>query len=367
MTEFALQIKRNVTFIIKILVVLSFPLVALVGIPYFGWISVLLVVGDVSVFQFTSFVSVFVGLIIMFPCIVFELYLKSRPITRSVRFLAIIASVTCWVLSVSFPFSIIIPRDVYIPYYIPSYYTINYGPVLAITFFVVLPLITRESILHSIPNELRSKNYSLIKSLAGKKIRREKVLSGLLWFGLMFCPFLMIPIYPNQFQYMSIFYIYSPYSLYSIIEVLTPYFSMELTAMIAVGLPIVLLLSAIRFVFIRDVLRFKITRIAKSRLVSVAILGEILPAAVITLIGLIFFQQGYWPLVFPSPILPILGFAYIRLNRAIPIKDEIWDDQENRMWFEKEREPFITQPGDESIKVPIAYLLVSQVRRLLKQ
>lgn len=368
MTEFISRLKRNSTFIIKIILVLSFPLVASVHLPYFEWISILLVVSNFSIVQFTSFLSVFIGLIIMLPCIIFEYHLNSRPITKSLRYHAITASFLSWLLSVYFPFDILFPSIVLRPDFYAAYYPTNSGLVLAITFFIVLPLITRESIMNNTPNELRSLDYSLIKSSIGRKIRRERVLPGLIWFGLMFCPFMAFPLsymYDMQFMYWSIFFQYTPYSApYLALQIAPPYFAMQLTALPAAALPFFLLFSAIRFVFIRDVLRFKIARVTKSRLVSVAILGEILPAATITLIDLIL-NPGFTLLIFPTPILPIIGFVYLRFSKAIPIKDEIWDEQANRMWFEKEQEPYITQPADESIKVPIAYLLVSQVRRLL--
>ena len=71
-------------------------------------------------------------------------------------------------------------------------------------------------------------------------------------------------------------------------------------------------------------------------------------------------------MVFPFPILPLIGFAYIRFSKIIIVRDEIWTDYEHRMWFDKEQDPYVSVSDDESITVPITYLLVSQIRKRRK-
>ncbi|MHA2397196.1 MAG: hypothetical protein ACXAC0_10865, partial [Candidatus Thorarchaeota archaeon] len=74
-----------------------------------------------------------------------------------------------------------------------------------------------------------------------------------------------------------------------------------------------------------------------------------------------------FPVVLPFPILPLIGFAYIRFSKIIIVRDELWTDYEHRMWFDKEQDPYVPESTDDSITVPITYLLVSQIRKRLKK
>ncbi|MGD9397896.1 MAG: hypothetical protein PVJ05_15775, partial [Candidatus Thorarchaeota archaeon] len=75
---------------------------------------------------------------------------------------------------------------------------------------------------------------------------------------------------------------------------------------------------------------------------------------------------SYIPVLLPIPILPLIGFAYVRFSMIVPLEELLWPDYEHRMWFEKKREPSVPKPPEESITVPIAYLLLSRVRKRRK-
>jgi hypothetical protein len=140
-------------------------------------------------------------------------------------------------------------------------------------------------------------------------------------------------------------------------------------------LPGLLLLFSIRLVFIRDIYRFSDGGVTKSRLISIGLLAEIVPVAIMTLIstansiGMGEFFGSFTQFIFPTPIFPLLGYLYARFSKLRITPDELWEDEEHRMWYEEEQPtlPPGQQPMDYRIKVPISYLIVSQFRKLRKK
>ncbi len=247
------------------------------------------------------------------------------------------------------------------------YLILNFTPILAISFYVILPLLTRESVLRRIAPKHRDLPYGFVKSSVLKRARRESFLTGLLWVGLVLAPFMGIvsfSMWSSNLLLWSLFYQLMAYAGTPWYDILTLNVSIELVANMTFFLPIIVLLSSIRFVFVRDVFRFQTGHITKSRLASVAILGEILPSAVFTLSQLILITSGsFLPVLVPIPILPLIGFAYARFSKIVPLEEVLWPEYEHRMWFEKKRESYVPEPPEESITVPIAYLLLSQIRK----
>jgi hypothetical protein len=241
------------------------------------------------------------------------------------------------------------------------------------SFFVILPLISRETTLLNVPTQHHNLSYGFLKSTRRKRFRREKVLSGLLWVGLVFLPFIfqmMSSWWFLEFRFISLF---SQFSMsrggpWFTTDILLLNIQLWFSTTMATDLPILALLSALRFAFVRDVFRFQRGIIKKSRLVSIAILGEILPSAIGLLISLGFSPPFSSTLMYlPLPILPLIGFAFLRFSKFVSVKDELWSDYEHRMWYQKEQDPYMSESADESIKVPITYLLVSKVRKRLKE
>ncbi|MBY8996672.1 MAG: hypothetical protein KGD60_02985 [Candidatus Thorarchaeota archaeon] len=368
MNEVTGRRRPSAAFLIKILIVLIFPLRGFFYSYETWWHSILLTVIDNQFIALNPINSLVAGILILLPCLIFEWQLNSRPISKSIRGRTAAACILSWVFSfILLPFAN--------PYWgsDPFYNTMVYTPILAIAFFVILPLISRETTRQSISTEHRNLSYRFITSTLRKRSRREKILSGLLWFGLVFCPFMFFAVnygWSYQIQLSSLFYFVSGYGgglIYGFTALVNVEF--QFAAAIAASLPPVALLAGLRFVFVRDVFRYQNGNITKSRLVSVALLGELLPSAALTLFALITFPpgMGFFPLFLPMPILPLLGFVFLRFSKFVPVKEELWTDYEHRMWFEKEQEPYVPKPVEETIKVPITYLLVSQVRKRLKE
>ena len=78
--------------------------------------------------------------------------------------------------------------------------------------------------------------------------------------------------------------------------------------------------------------------------------------------------EAFYQTILPTPIFPLLGFLYLRFTRLPMMMDELWDEEEHRMWFEVDK-PTLSptqQPREQGIKVPITYMIVSQFRKLRK-
>lgn len=373
MTDTTNKRRRIPFFLIKILVVLIFPLQMVIDPSHFRWTSLLLVVSSYQLPFFTSIPSLLIGLIIMLPCIYFERMLYSIPISRPVRKQVVVFCILSCGISLAILFTGVVIPPLYIaligfnssPY---AYEATLYAPILGISFFVVLPLILRETALRAISTGHSPLRYQVINSLLLKRFKREKVLSTLLWFCLLFCPFLVgldTSWSSLRMSFLSVFYLmffpaYSPLA-----QVIPAMGFLTLTSTDFISLPITALLSSVRFVFVRDLFRFQQHIISRGRVASTAILGEILPSAIITL--LTFSMNPFATailLILPTPILPLAGLALIKFSRTTPLKDELWPDYESKMWYEQGQEPHATESGDESVKVPFTYLLISKVRKL---
>jgi hypothetical protein len=358
------------SFLIKLAVILLFPLRVSFFPGYINWESIILDSSpDVRILvSFIPVPALLAGLFIMLPGIIFERQLKSKPISMKVRGRTAVACFLSWAISL-----LLILSSGTI--YGGSHYStvILYTPILSISFYVLLPLISRETTIRSISKEHRNLDFGFVTSTLKRKFRRERVLSGLLWLSLVFCPFMIYWVFwywTPQLYLASLFYT-SIISLGGgiILDGLLPlYFDVVLTGIDTISLPVFALLSAVRFLFVREIFRFQSGAIKRSRLISIAILGELLPSAVLTSFSFITAEIGsVGPIFIPTPILPIIGFLFIRFSRVVPIKDELWPDYESRMWFEKEHTPYVPEPMEETIKVPVMYLLVSQLRKRLRE
>jgi hypothetical protein len=373
MTDIVAKRRRVPFFLVKMLVVLIFPLQMVIAPPNIRWISLLLVVQSNQVPFFTSIPAILIGLIVMLPCIFFERLLNSSSISRTVRKqVAAACALSCGIAfailltgMVNPPPNILLAALSNAPY---AHAATLYAPILGISFFVVLPLILRESALRFVSADHRQLRYKFINSLLQKRFKREKVLSMLFWFCLLFCPFLLglgTTWWSFRFSSLSIFYIMNFPAYSPLAQVIPAMGSLALTSSDFISLPITVLLSSVRFVFVRDLFRFQRHIINRSRVASTAILGEILPSAIITLLTLSRDPSAAAILlILPTPILPFAGLALIKFSRATPLKDELWPDYESKMWYEQGQEPPATKSPEESVKVPLTYLLISKVRKL---
>jgi hypothetical protein len=130
------------------------------------------------------------------------------------------------------------------------------------------------------------------------------------------------------------------------------------------SLPGYYLMFSLRFVFIRDLFRFNEGNVSQSRLISLGILSEMAPAAMLTMFQFSYIMVldvpiWYYVWIMPTPVFPLLGYVFARMSRHTLTSDTLWEDEENVMWFESDQEPMETR-----IKVPISYLIRSHLRKL---
>jgi len=347
----------------KIFIVLVFPIGISINFDYGleQWTSILFHVDYDGQLIFASLFTVLFAIILMLPGIFFERKIQLNPISSSIRRKALISIVAIGLLSFGF---------VFISIFNPYFYGIDAGvpiifvPILTISLFIFLPIFNRELTIRSTPMNMQSLSFSFFSSIFKMRFGKLRFLPVLLWVGLLFSPIIIM--YPwgdiwglsILFQmrlYIATFMRDFPY-LYGFYLNLTP----------LNNLPFVMLVFSLRFVFIRDIYRFNEGTIQKSRLISIGLLAEIVPVAVLTLLNLsaLEFSQYF----IPTPFFPLLGYLYVRYSKLPPMMDEIWEDEEHRMWFEDDKQPIslVQKPMEHRIKVPISYLIVSQFRKLRK-
>ena len=184
MNEVTTRKRPIAVLLVKLLVVLLLPLDGRFRYYSTGWSSLILSVNFDPLEFYFSLSLVPLALIIMLPSMIFNYHLNLKPISAQLRGRALGAAILCWFLGSYFPSPIILPIEVYYPY------AFQYAPVLGIFFFIILPLISREATMMRISAKDQRLGYSVIGSTLGKVIRREKVLSIILWSSLVFFPFI---------------------------------------------------------------------------------------------------------------------------------------------------------------------------------
>ncbi|MFW9927479.1 MAG: hypothetical protein ACFFDM_12070 [Candidatus Thorarchaeota archaeon] len=315
-----------------------------------------------------SLYSMIFSVFLMLPAVYFERRIKSAPIESSIKRTAVASTVGTWLLS--FGSSYLIFEPIVVPAIVdPWLYfeimddAINFVPTLAITIFIIWPLLKRELVIRNVPLKMRGHSFDYLSRITKDNLGRTRFIPLILWFGLLFSPIMNYNSW--SWNFISPLYVTSMYdwTLIGIERIAFFPFSILILNMIPMYiLPFCALIFSIRYLFVRDIYRFKERKVPKSRLISVGLLAEIIPIAVLT--GMGFFSMGLDQILLPNPLFPLLGFLYIWLDKSPPLLDEIWEDEEHRMWFEGEKP--IQPPLERGIKVPISYMIISQFRRLRK-
>jgi len=341
--------------IVKVLAVLMLPIAGGYLYGMILWASPLIIIGgavspvEYLLFPLTSF-------LILLPGIFFERRMKSRPLTTSVRRSVIAATLIILgvpLLGTLFFLPIIL--------YGPIYVALFYFPIVSISFFVILPLLNREFILRRFPARYHFKSYSELYDAFRQQFGRKRYLPLIIWSGLLFSP--LISLGPYHYTLESLYYsvtidvggfIIAEYSIRTVM-----FYTLSIVA-----IPGFFLIFSLRFVFIRDLFRFNQGQVTQSRLLSMGILSEMAPAAILTLLQFSYIsvlEMPFWSYewILPTPLFPLLGYLFARMSRFLTTFDTVWEDEEDVMWFES------SEPLQElGIKVPISYLILSKLRKL---
>ncbi|MFX1483531.1 MAG: hypothetical protein ACFFCP_10105 [Promethearchaeota archaeon] len=356
---------------IKILIILVFPISFSFYSNYWyggvlaptinNWISLLIQIeyDSIEIAMIDAFLPAF---ILMLPGILFERKIRKSSISSHVRKSALLAALVTWLLAFSLQFTL--PSVIY---YYDSFYSqlmaIDYVPTLAIPLFIVLPLLNRELVLKSASPETLDRSFANVSKNFTGRFRWTRYLPLLLFIALMFSPIVLLYPYGGYFLLSPICaldligYRVIPLQFFPIDAA---YFNLNSFFL----LPITLIVFSLRAIFIRDVFRYHQVKLTQQRLISTGLLAEISPAVIMSILSSIPGSGLYF--IVPTPILPIIGYLFVRHSKLPTMTDEIWDDEEYRMWFEGEQPaPTPYQPRmEQDIKVPLTYIIASQFRKL---
>ena len=349
----------------KISIVLVFP-ISIWMEPGFGiglWISILFHMEPSRSLIFASPITVLIAIFLMLPGVYFDRKIHSNPISSSIRRKAIILVVATWLLSYGFAF-----LSFFDPYFfsVVLFTRIVYIQTLTISIFIFLPILNRELTIRSTPANMQTYSLSYLSNVFQSRFGKLRFLPVLIWAGFLFSPIVSLGSWGNILL-LSIFYQMQLFLGVGLIrEIIFSYaFFLNLTPIYL--LHYVMLVFSLRFVFVRDIYRYSDGRVTKSRLISTGLLAEIVPVAVLSLLSLSMY--GFYEFILPTPFFPLLGYLYVRFSKIPLMIDELWEDDEHRMWYERDKPHLspLQPPTEQGIKVPISYLIVSQFRRLRKQ
>jgi hypothetical protein len=316
-----------------------------------------------------------IGLFLAFPAIAFNYRLVKSPMNKPFRNLAI---GTLVISSFIIFMAMIMVMPLFSSMYFYNYLlmqNIQTFPTMVIGAFLILPMIQRQAVFIATPEVMHSHPIRAVERDSELRVGREKILATFLWMGLFFLPFFMTSTndyyysssvvlsfaYQFNFGYYDTFIVESGFP--ALIGYAVPFFSL-----IPFGV-----LSGLQFVYIRDIYRYLKHEIKFQRIVFMGILAAIFPViGFFMLAALISPWSIAMTTIIPIPCLLILGLVIAKLHRSVlPSAGRVWEDVDARMWFEQKviAQPVKTvpekpyRPAEETIKVPLAYMVVSQIRK----
>ncbi len=318
------------------------------------------------------------GLFIAAPVIFFNYRLLQSPASKPMRNLAI------GVMIIS-SFMVFMALLIIMPIYSPMYYynflliqNIQTFPTIAIGAFVILPMIQRQAVLIASPENMHSETMEAVGRNPQLSVSREKTLATVLWVGLYFLPYFILNMSAYYYTYIQVYSFAYTFSFNNYLYIGYDYLSvMSANAIPFFTLPLLGVLSALRFVFVRDIYRYLKHEIAYRRLMYMGILGDFFPViAFSAMMGFLSPGSMMYYSAIPIPCLVFLGLLITKLHRSVlPHANLIWDDVEARMWFEQEEKSISIipaaiatpenphRPTEEKIKVPFSYMVMSHIRR----
>ncbi|MFX0053461.1 MAG: hypothetical protein ACFFAX_02655 [Promethearchaeota archaeon] len=316
-----------------------------------------------------DFLTIGLAFAVCFPGIYFTRWLTQQPREKAIKKMALAAAV--FISLIVYPLSILVPYGgpyVPMPYYVGSMIQSIVPWVIAV--FVVLPVLGRQG--SYIDSDRKAAYFSQTpESLiheGGIRPGRFGILSYILGIIALCFP--------------SIAYFYSYFSPYEtglnfgmITAIWIGYYSsgfgygyFSFYIMPAFGVILTYLMNIFSLVFAYSVLQYIQTHTEKTRVLAYAALSIIAPAAFFMIIS-------PFMTAFPIPVLIVLGFLVVFLQKQVPPRQTIWEDRAVQMWFEKDPEivvmgnppsgkQAIHSEAHVTVRVPFTYLILSKLRSL---
>jgi hypothetical protein len=368
--------------IIRVVAILILPLGLSIdfGVPMsFQYISIALSLGMYPYIDYMQppyyypsyfdFITIGLAIAVCTPGIFFTRWLSQQPREKAIKKMALAAAV--FISLIVYPLSILVPYGgpfMPMPIYGGSMIQMIVPWVIAV--FVVLPVMGQQG--SYIDSDKRAAHFSqtpedLIHE-GGIRPGRFSILSQILGILALCFP-----------SFAFTYGLYDPYDGGVALNIITPiwggnYYSYSGYSgfYLSVAPPYAMVMTfAIGFftlVFAYSILQYIQTHIEKTRVAGYAALSMVVPYA-------IFLFISPYMLIIPVPVLIVLGFLVVFLQKQIPPRQTIWEDKAVEMWYEKGQE--ITLMGNQpsgrqamrseryaTVKVPFTYLILSKLRGL---
>lgn len=317
-----------------------------------------------------DFLTIGLAIAVCIPGIYFTRWLIQQPREMAIKKMALAAAV--FISLIVYPLSILLPYGgpfISMPIYGGSMIQTIVPWVIAV--FVILPVMGRQG--SYIDSDKRAASFSqthedMIRE-EGIRPGRFSILSQIL--GVIA---LCLPSLAFSFGY------FDPYGGGQSLGIITPIwigsyyssgsgYSWFYLSVAPYSMFLTYAMGFFTLVFAYSILQYIQGHVEKTRIAGYAALSIIAPAAVFLIIA------PYYTIV-PVPILIVLGFLVVFLQKQIPPRQTIWEEKEVQMWYEKDQEIIVM--GNQSsekqgmraetyttVKVPFTYLIISKLRSLL--
>ena len=234
---------------------------------------------------------------------------------------------------------------------------------LTVAILIILPLMLRESVIQSCPKELLHLPLREVERYPNLGHLRNKTLTVVLWAMLVFGPFMVTSFsqitLPLAFDFVGLVHV-GMYR-FSVYGGASQFLSLNIYP--GSILWIILLMSSIRILFVREIYRWFAKKSHRARFIMLGILAELLPSGIITTMYLLFGGMSS-SVIMPFPCVLLMGLLSLKLFKFDLESTAIWDRSggQTETWESKQQLP--TKGHEESITVPLLFLARSKIEGL---
>ncbi|MFW9889256.1 MAG: hypothetical protein ACFFER_13805 [Candidatus Thorarchaeota archaeon] len=318
-----------------------------------------------------NFITIGLAIAVCIPGIIFTSWLAQQPREKAIKKMALAAAV--FISLIVYPLSILLPYGgPYMPIMpIPGGSMIQLIVPWVIAVFVVLPVMGRQG--SYIDSDKRAAYFSQTPEelihVGGIRPGKFSILSQILGtIALCFPSFAYTYGYFDPYGGGTTFVLMTPIWVGNYYNYGTGYSGLYLSVAPSYAMILTYAMSFFTLAFAYSILQYIQTYVQKTRVAGYAALSMVVPYA-------IFLFMAPFMLIVPVPVLIVLGFLVLFLQKQIPPRQTIWEDKAVQMWYEKGQE--ITVMGNQpsgrqamrserytTVKVPFTYLIISKLRSL---
>jgi hypothetical protein len=310
-----------------------------------------------------------VAFIVIIPSILYSFELGRRPLDKSTRGLTLWAMLSTFVLSFLYQYIVIIGSIIGAPVYELSLILGQIFP-LAVTILIILPLMLREVVIRSCPEELLSMSLREVERIPHLNLLRNKAITTAIWAMLTFAPFIIYTEFDvltgGVFDTIGIIY-QTMFRIYSYLRSTSVYLNAQIYPF-PIYLWIMLLMSSIRLLFVREIYRWLANESSWQRLIMLGVLGELLPSGIVSSTYIINPGAAAIGFYLPFPLVLLMGLASLKLYKFTIETTTIWDDEEAAsLHHEFPYQKSVRRGSEDEIRVPLLYLIRSKIAGLSKR